>query len=73
MSLYALRTPKRRIIGTTISDTIEGCWDNSFNYVATELGVMWARRYWKRWKPSLKSAIKNGYQIIEVKIVRVNR
>ena len=69
MKLYALQTPRGRIVWNTIADTKRGCWGNSFNYVASILGQEWESKYWKRWDASRMSAIRDGFSIIEVEIV----
>ena len=69
MSLYALRTPEGEIIADTIEETKRDCWTYAFGYVAFYLGQEWEQRYWKRWEPSLRSAKKNGYEIIKVKVL----
>ena len=73
MSLYALKTPSKEIWWFTLGASKHECWGNSFNSVASVLGIQWEERHWKRFDASRKSAAKNGYRIVPVKLVEVRR
>lgn len=65
---WALKNPKGGIILSTIQPTKNMSWENGFWSVAEDQGDDWRERFWKRWNPSMNSAIKLGYKFVRVKI-----
>lgn len=68
--LYAVKTPKGKILEATVSLTHSDAVLNLFwRLCASDKG--WESRYWKRWEPAKRAAYKLGWRIVKVKVTEV--
>ena len=67
--LYALISPKGKIIDQTIGFSREEAEGQAFNYMAMRLGRNWMDEFWKRWQPAQEDIRSRGYKIKRVRLV----
>lgn len=67
--MWALMTPKGKILKHTVSPTRSECWEASFWTVSDKLGTEWHEKFWKRWNPSIRSARAHGYKMCRVMVI----
>jgi len=67
--MWALLTPKGKILKDTVAPTRGECWERGFWAVSARQGDQWQRLYWKRWDASIQSARRLGYQIRRVSVI----
>lgn len=82
MSLWVLQMPDGKLAETTVAETYDECWGNSF-YLVDEYfrsnGFKYKGKYsfefkeafWKKWDPSLNCALRNGFDIVECRLHRI--
>jgi len=69
---YCLKGPDGVLWTDTMAPTMDGCWGNGgFDTVAAVEGGGWKVKYWKKWDPAKRNAIKLGWKFQRVKIVEV--
>lgn len=72
--LYCLRDFHGTLYPETIATTKTEVWGKDcYSIVAQHEGVMWARKYWKKWDSSIAAAKKLGWTIVPVKLTEVSR
>lgn len=66
---WCLKMPSGALDLSSVRPTKVAVWDATFNTVAWALGEPWRQKYWKRWDASVRSAAREGFQIVRVRIV----
>jgi len=69
VNMWALLTPKGKILKDTVAATRQECWERGFWAVSSRQGDGWQQLYWKRWDESIRSARRLGYKIRRVSVI----
>lgn len=68
--IFALVSPRGKIIEDTLGRTKWECEGRSFSYMAKHLGQSWESKFWKQWHPAQKDIRKRGYRIERIVLSR---
>lgn len=82
MSLYVLQMPDGKLAESTVAETYNDCWGNSFalcDEYFNSHGFKYKGKhhfnfretFWKKWDPSLNCALNNGFDIVECRLHRL--
>ena len=67
-TVWALVSPKNKIIIETLAPTRNESWTLAFDIVSLTLGDDWRKQFWKRWPESIASARTNGWRLERVTV-----
>ncbi len=62
-TVWALISPKNKIIVETLAPTRDECWTHAFDIVSLCLGDHWRKQFWKCWPESIASARTNCWRM----------
>ena len=68
---WCLRDREGNLVPDTFAPTKEQCWFYSFPFVAATEGEGWQTKYWKRGEASMKWALRHGWSLERVLLVKV--